>query len=108
MAESRAPTPLSVKADPGIVPSGFFVLRTPLLPFDELEAWSSGLEAPAVSRDAAALEQALAADRERLRGRLRTLVLRSEVLDALRRLAQPLGKPRGLAAEPSERAHPRR
>src|SRR5262245_35667287 len=83
MAESRAPTPLSVKADPGIVPSGFFVLRTPLLPFDELEAWSVGLAAPAASQDAGALETALAADRERLRGRLRTLVRRPEVLDAL-------------------------
>jgi lantibiotic biosynthesis protein len=83
MAASRASTPLSVKADPDVVAPGFFVLRTPLLPFDEFAAWSAGLEAPAVSQDAAALKKALAADRERLRGRLRTLVLRPEVLDAL-------------------------
>src|SRR5207248_1334540 len=27
--------------------SGFFAVRTPLLPFDEYEAWGAGLEAPA-------------------------------------------------------------
>ena len=48
----------------------FFVLRTPLLPFDELESWSDGLEAPA-------------ADRERLRARLRALIERPEIREAL-------------------------
>ena len=33
--------------DRGAVRSDFFVLRSPLLPYDELAAWSAGLEAPA-------------------------------------------------------------
>ena len=28
-------------------PAGFFVLRSPLLPYDDLAAWSAGLRAPA-------------------------------------------------------------
>src|SRR5581483_7016520 len=73
-------------------PSGFFALRTPLLPFDELLAWGEGLEAPraplppapsppggegrmrGAGGDPARLEQALAADRLRLRARLRAVV----------------------------------
>jgi len=31
-------------------PSGFFVLRTPLLPFDELEAWTEGVDRPELER----------------------------------------------------------
>ena len=70
---------------PDIRPSGFFVFRTPLLPYEELEAWSEGLEAPAAltSGDPAELERAVAADRERLRARLRALIERPEVLEAL-------------------------
>lgn len=64
-------------------PSGFFALRTPLLPFDELLAWSEGLEAPAAGPDAARLEPALVADRVRLRERLRQLVGRPEIREAL-------------------------
>jgi thiopeptide-type bacteriocin biosynthesis protein len=91
-------------------PSGFFVFRTPLLPYEELEAWSSGLRARAAwdevlppppahealaldpartsAREAAAasspeLEAALAADRECLRSRLRQLTERPEILEAL-------------------------
>ena len=67
-----------------ILPSGFFVFRTPLLPFEELERWSEGLEAAAVLTDHPEdLEQALAADRERLRTRLRELCARPEILEAL-------------------------
>src|SRR2546422_439215 len=33
-----------------IRPAGVFVLRAPLLPFDDLLAWSEGLEAPAAWR----------------------------------------------------------
>ena len=67
-----------------ITPSGFFVLRTPLLPFDELLNWSDGLEAPvAAPDDRSRLERALAADRTRLRERLRDAFSRREVLDAL-------------------------
>lgn len=66
------------------LPSGFFVFRTPLLPFEELEAWSAELEAERVSADQPEeLERALAADRERLRERLRALCARPEILEAL-------------------------
>jgi hypothetical protein len=65
------------------VPSGFFALRTPLLPFDELLAWSDGLEAASAGDDPARLAAACAADRARLRHRLRTVFLRPEVREAL-------------------------
>src|SRR5436190_13043556 len=64
-------------------PAGFFVLRTPLLPYDELLDWAEGLEAPRALGDLAELERALAADRARLRERLRAAVERPEVRDAL-------------------------
>src|SRR5712691_11535538 len=67
----------------GIVPSGFFAFRTPLLPFDDFLAWSEGLEAEAALDDPALLEQALAADRAGLRGRLIALLGRSLIRDAL-------------------------
>ena len=52
--------------------SGFFVLRTPLLPFDELRAWCEGLEAPgAFAADGARREPALSADRALLIDRVR-------------------------------------
>jgi thiopeptide-type bacteriocin biosynthesis protein len=47
------------------VPSGFFVLRTPLLPFDELDAWAEG------------------ADRQVLERRLREAYERPELREAL-------------------------
>lgn len=65
------------------LPSGFFAFRTPLLPFEELESWAEGLEAPAALGDPERLEQALAADRERLRARLAALAARPEVLEAV-------------------------
>ena len=61
------------------VPSGFFALRTPLLPFDELLAWSDGLEAASTGADPARWE----ADRARLRVRLQTVFKRPEVREAL-------------------------
>jgi thiopeptide-type bacteriocin biosynthesis protein len=66
-------------------PSSFFAFRTPLLPYEELEAFSADLEAPAAlgNPDPAALETALAADRERLRARLAALAARPEVLEAV-------------------------
>jgi thiopeptide-type bacteriocin biosynthesis protein len=64
-------------------PAGFFSYRTPLLPFEELEAFGEGLEAPAAAGDPERLENALAADRERLRARLRALADRPEVLEAV-------------------------
>ena len=61
----------------------FFVLRSPLLPYDDLAAWSSGLAAPGATDDAEQLTAALAADRTVLRARLAEIVARPEVRDAL-------------------------
>ena len=75
------------KASPDrpFTPAGFFAFRTPLLPFEELEAFGEGLEAPAAlaAEDPGRLEAALAADRERLRARLAVLSERPEVLEAV-------------------------
>jgi thiopeptide-type bacteriocin biosynthesis protein len=71
------------KPDRDFVPSGFFALRTPLLPFDDLLAWSDGLEAEAALGDAAQLDRALSADCERLRHRLRDWIARPMIRDAL-------------------------
>jgi len=62
-----------------LVPSGFFVLRTPLLPFDELLRWADDLEAPDAPDDADALDR----DRRVLRARLRDFVTRPEVREAI-------------------------
>lgn len=64
-------------------PSGFFVLRTPLLPFEELAAWGEGLEAVGALGDPQGLEAALERDRARLRARLLAAVTRPEVRDAI-------------------------
>jgi lantibiotic biosynthesis protein len=64
-------------------PSGFFALRTPLLPFDELLAWGDGLEAASAGDDPARLEAACAADRTCLRERLRAVFMRPEAREAL-------------------------
>ncbi|MBN2562649.1 MAG: lantibiotic dehydratase, partial [Phycisphaerae bacterium] len=66
-----------------ITPSGFFVIRTALLPFGELLAWADGLQAPAAVDDPARLEQALAADRAQLRERLKGVLARREIRDAI-------------------------
>jgi hypothetical protein len=65
------------------VASGFFVLRTPLLPFDEILAWGDGLEAPGAAGRPGDLADAVALDRARLRARLGKVVARPEVRDAL-------------------------
>ncbi len=67
--------------DRKLVDSGFFALRTPLLPFEELEAFGAGLEAPAAEPDH--LDAALSRDRARLRERLRALLARPEVAEAV-------------------------
>lgn len=64
-------------------PGDFFVLRTPLLPFDELLALSAGLASAAALHDPAALTLALAADRALCRDRLHTLLARPELREAL-------------------------
>ena len=73
----RAPLPRDIR------PSGGFVLRTPLLPRDELERWGEGLAVPAAGDDRDRLAQAIDADRLTLRGRLRQLVARPEVREAI-------------------------
>ena len=58
--------------EPLFRPSGFFVVRLPLLSVDELCRWSEGALAPAaVGQDDEALEAAVAADRARLSAALR-------------------------------------
>ena len=58
----------------GFRASGFFALRTPLLPFDEFLSWAEGIEGPGAIDDPAGLEQALARDRVVLRDRLMAMV----------------------------------
>jgi thiopeptide-type bacteriocin biosynthesis protein len=62
--------------------SGFFALRTPLLPLDELHGFSRDLRAPQADGEPARAE-ALAHDRRLLRERLSALVARPEVREAL-------------------------
>lgn len=75
---------------------GFFVFRTPLLPFEEVERWSEGLAAPALPEtpetpeinaraagSADALAAALAADRQTLRARLAAQLERPEIFEAV-------------------------
>jgi thiopeptide-type bacteriocin biosynthesis protein len=71
------------KAGQRYTPSGFFVLRTPLLPFEEMVAWGEGLEAVGSLGDPRGLEEALERDRARLRARLLAAVTRPEVRDAI-------------------------
>ncbi|MEA2562918.1 MAG: lantibiotic biosynthesis protein [Acidobacteriota bacterium] len=68
---------------PVFEPSGFFAFRSPLLAFDEIEAWSAGLEACSALDDPERLEQALARDRARLRAWLREALERPEIAEAL-------------------------
>jgi thiopeptide-type bacteriocin biosynthesis protein len=72
----------------------FFCLRTPLLPWTEFRAWNEGLEACGPE----AGDAALARDREHLRGKLRTLLGRPEILEALQVASPDLvnGLPRWL------------
>jgi thiopeptide-type bacteriocin biosynthesis protein len=59
------------------------MVRTPLLPFDELLRWQEGLRAPAARGDHQRLAAALAHDRALLRGRLRQVLSRPEVREAV-------------------------
>ena len=69
------------KSTPTFEPSGFFALRTSLLPFHVLVELCHSLCAAHVEADG--LAEALAHDRALLRERLRAIVKRPEVLDAL-------------------------
>jgi len=65
---------------------GPIVLRTPLLPFDEIEAWRDGLLGPETAGDDpddSAIEAALAHDRDLLRSRLREMLERPEIAEAV-------------------------
>src|SRR5437764_7674262 len=64
-------------------PEDLFLLRSPLLPIDELDAWSSDLGAPQAIADRTALEAAIDADRTKLRAWLRDLLSRPVVIEAL-------------------------
>lgn len=64
-------------------PQGFFLLRTPLLAVEELEAWSTGLRAPAAIGERGGLEAAIEADRKAQRTWLRDLLTRPAVIEAL-------------------------
>ncbi len=77
------PTPDNGPREPQYRSAGFFALRTPLLPFDQFLAWGDGLQAVTALEDPALLETALVADRTRLRERLRALLDRPLVRDAL-------------------------
>lgn len=66
--------------------SGFFVVRTPLLPFDEFLSWSQGIRSGALCNQGAALadiEEAWAADVKLVRSRLRSVLDRPEIMHAL-------------------------
>ena len=85
-----AERPIGNGAKPAFAASGFVVLRTPLLAFDELLALGAELTAAATTREAPAdLDAALAADRARLVDRLRELASRPEVREAIQ-LASPI------------------
>jgi thiopeptide-type bacteriocin biosynthesis protein len=63
--------------------SGFFVLRTPLLPFEEFLNLSQTLALPDALRNGGDLAQAAAADRKLIRTRLQELAKRPEIREAL-------------------------
>lgn len=71
------------KAPVEVTPAGFFVLRTPLLAFDELIEWSDGIGARDSAEDTERLPKAFEADCALLRTRLKAIVTRPEVREAL-------------------------
>ncbi len=72
-----------MSTEPEFEPSGLVVLRTPLLPVEELDAWSADLKAPHSGVDEEALREALAHDRALLRQRLQALLKRPELREAI-------------------------
>jgi lantibiotic biosynthesis protein len=63
--------------------SGFFVMRTPLLPFDEIIAWSDGLEALQSRSGRDDPSEALERDHARLKDRLLAAIDRPELREAI-------------------------
>jgi lantibiotic biosynthesis protein len=74
---------VSKRTPPAFRPSGSFILRTPLLPRDDLDRWGDGLAVPAAGDDLEQLAAAIDADRATLRRRLVELVARPEVREAI-------------------------
>jgi thiopeptide-type bacteriocin biosynthesis protein len=68
---------------PSVRAADFFAFRTPLLPFAEYLQWSEGLESPSACKDGAAFGEAWERDKAKLRGRLRSLVERPEIREAI-------------------------
>lgn len=64
-------------------PAGFFALRTPLLPFDELLDWGAGLTAAMAGADLVQVAAALTTDRVLLRTRLQELLTRPTIREAI-------------------------
>jgi thiopeptide-type bacteriocin biosynthesis protein len=71
----------ALKNEAPFKPSGFFLLRTPLLPFDDFVAWGRDLETPTAADDD--LNQKHAADVKRLRARLDKILSDPVMRDAL-------------------------
>ena len=73
--------------EPTFAPSGFFVLRTPLLPVDDLRRWTGALATAAVldrtDVSDAELERAIAEDRARLRAGIAERLESAVILDAI-------------------------
>ncbi|HEX6184230.1 MAG TPA: lantibiotic dehydratase [Pyrinomonadaceae bacterium] len=63
--------------------SGFFSIRTPLLPFEELLKWGEGLEAPSALGGGDDLRRAVRSDRIRLRSRMAAALTIPAVREAL-------------------------
>jgi thiopeptide-type bacteriocin biosynthesis protein len=63
--------------------AGFFVLRTPLLPFEEFLSLSQALSVPGALRSGGDLTEAYASDRKLVRARLQELARRPEIKEAL-------------------------
>src|SRR5689334_19883890 len=92
--------------EPLFRPSGFFVVRLPLLSIDELARWGEGALAPvAVDAGDEALAAAVAADRARLvaglRARVQDPVLREALFLASPSLDEAIATWLGGGADPS-------
>ena len=69
-----------------IIPSGFFLLRTPLLPFNQLQEWANNTSSASISQTDARPEvntQAWVEDIAVLRSRLQSIVTRPAIRQAL-------------------------
>jgi thiopeptide-type bacteriocin biosynthesis protein len=75
---------MTAEAVPQLVRSaGFFAFRTPVLPFKAYMAWAEGLSSPALWEKPEDLKAALDADRALLRTRMREILQRPSVREAL-------------------------